>query len=101
MVTIQEKQGDKMKKVNLAHLRERSRTGGWINFVVFDAKSTTNNNDQLLHQLTAKARGAGLKADQSALAYNKNGRIEFYGTKNLVQYLSKLGLPQWTHTIDV
>jgi len=90
-----------MKKINLAHLRERSTTGGWINFVVFDAKSTTNNNDQLLYQLTAKARAAGLKIDQSALAYTKNGHIEFYGTKNLVQYLSKLGLPQWTHTIDI
>lgn len=88
-------------KVNIAHLRERSTTGGWINFVVFDAKSTTNNNSQLLAQLTSKARGAGLKVDQSALAYPKNGRIEFFGTKNLVQYLSKIGLPQWTHTIDV
>jgi hypothetical protein len=90
-----------MNKINLAHLRERSTTGGWINFVVFDAKSTTNNNDQLLSQLTAKARTAGLKIDQSALAYRKNGHVEFYGNKNLVQYLSKLGLPQWTHTIDI
>ncbi|MCK5535452.1 MAG: hypothetical protein KAI79_01430 [Bacteroidales bacterium] len=90
-----------MRKVSLAHIRERSTTGGWINFVVFDAKSTTNNNNQLLHQLTVKARSSGLKVDQSALAYNKNGRIEFYGTKNLVQHLSKLRLPQWTHTIDV
>lgn len=90
-----------MKKVNLAHIRERSTTGGWIDFIVFDAKSTTNNNTQLLSQLTSKARASGLKADKSALAYNKNGRIEFFGTKDLVQYLAKSGLPQWTHTIDV
>jgi len=28
-------------------------------------------------------------------------RLEFYGTKDLVQYLSKSGLPQWTHSINV
>ncbi len=90
-----------MKKINLAHIRERSTTGRWIDFVVFDAKSTTNSNNQLLFQLTAKARSAGLKVNQSALVYKKNGRTEFYGDKNLVQYLSNSGLPQWTHTIDV
>jgi len=90
-----------MKKVNLAHIRERSTSGGWINFIVFDAKSTTNRNDELLIQLTNQARAFGLAVDKSALAYNKNNRLEFYGTKDLVQYLSKSGLPQWTHTIDV
>ena len=88
-------------KVNLAHIRERSTSGSWINFVVFDAKSTSNNNSQLLSQLTSKARASGLKVDKSALAYSKYGRLEFYGTKDLVQYLSKSGLPSWTHTIDV
>ena len=87
-------------KVNLAHIRERSTNGSWIDFVVFDAKSTTNNNSQLLSQLSSKARASGLKVDKSALAYNKHGRLEFYGTKDLVQYLSKSGLPSWTHTID-
>jgi len=100
MVTTHERQGVKMK-VSLAHIRERSTTGSWINFVVFDAKSTTNNNNKLLAQLTTKARNSGLKVDKSALAYRKNGRLEFYGTKDLVQYLSRSGLPQWTHTIDV
>ena len=90
-----------MTKVSLAHVKERSTTGNWINFVVFDAKSTTNNNDKLLTQLTSRARASGLKVDKSALAYNKHGRLEFYGTKDLVQYLSNNGLPQWTHTIDV
>ncbi len=90
-------------KINLAHLRERSTLGGWINFVVFDAKSTTGDsgNAMLLEQLTAKARTSGLRVDQSALAYSQNGKVRFYGTKTLVDYLSHSGLPGWTHAIDV
>lgn len=90
-------------KINLAHVRERSTSGGWINFAVFEAKSTSNTdsaNAGVLAQLTAKARHAGLKIDQSALAFVENGRIKFYGSKNLVEYLSRGGLPQWTHSID-
>lgn len=88
-------------KVNMAHLRERSTTGGWINFAVFDAKSTTGDNAALLHQLTIAARSNGLQVDQSALVFKSGGRIQFYGDKNLVSYLSKSGIPQWTHTIDI
>lgn len=90
-------------KINLAHLREHSTSGGWINFAVFDAKSSSGDsgNATLLAQLTAKARVSGLKVDQSALAYSDNGQIRFYGTKTLVDYLARSGVPNWTHTIDV
>lgn len=88
-------------KINMAHLRERSTTGGWINFAIFDAKATTGDNAGLLHQLTRAARANGLQVDQSALAFQSGGRIQFYGDKNLVSYLSKGWIPQWTHTIDV
>ena len=43
---------------------------------------------------------AGYKIDQSALAFVEDGRLRFYGTENLVEFLSKNGLPQWTHWID-
>lgn len=91
-------------KINVAHLRERSTSGGWIDFAVFDARSRSGNNSdnsELLAQLTAQARVAGLKIDQSALAYSQNGRIKFYGSKNLVDYLSRKGIPHWTHEIDM
>ena len=26
-------------RINLAHLRERAASGGWVNFAVFDARS--------------------------------------------------------------
>lgn len=90
-------------RINLAHIRERSTSGGWIDFAVFDARSssgTDSDNAALLAQLTAKARASGLTVDQSALAYDEAGRIRFYGTKHLVDYLSRSGLPQWTHQID-
>jgi len=91
-------------KINLAHIREKSTSGGWIDFAVFDAKSTSGTNSDnavLLADLTAKARTSGLKIDQSALAFKQAGQIRFYGDKNLVDYLSRNGVPRWTHKIDV
>lgn len=87
-------------KINMAYLKGRSTSGGWINFAVFDAKSTNGDNDGLLHQLTQAARAVGLQVDQSALAYKSGGRIQFYGDKSLVAFLSKSWVPQWTHKID-
>lgn len=87
-------------KINMAHLRERAVGGGWVNFAVFDAKSSAGDNDSLLFQLTAKARASGLMIDQSALAYSSGGRIRFHGSPKLVDYLAKGWRPVWTHTID-
>lgn len=89
--------------VKLAHLRERAHSGGWINFAVFEARSssgTRDDNARLLAQLTARARSANLQVDQSALAFVSGGRVQFFGSPPLVEYLSKSGLPGWTHTID-
>lgn len=90
-------------KVNFAHIRERAQNGGWINVAVFDARSssgTRDANSRLLAQLTAKARGANLRVDQAALAFTSNGRLQFFGTPPLVDFLSRSGLPRWTHSLD-
>lgn len=90
-------------KINVAHLRERSTSGGWIDFAVFDAKSSSggnSGNEALLQELTQKAKVAGLKVDQSALTYRQGGRIRYFGSKILVDYLSRRGIPRWTHKID-
>lgn len=87
-------------KINMAHLRDKATNGGWIDFAIFDARSnsgTNQDNAELLEQLTFKARNSGLKIDKSALAYMQNRRVVFYGTPDLVEYLSKIGLPKWTH----
>lgn len=90
-------------KVNFAHLRERAQAGGWINFAVFDARSssgTSADNSKLLAQLTVRAR-ATLRVDQAALAFTNAGRLQFFGSPPLVEYLSRSGLPGWTHHIEV
>ncbi|WP_102662719.1 hypothetical protein [Herbaspirillum sp. BH-1] len=91
-------------KVNFAHLRERAQNGGWINFAVFEARSssgTQNDNSRLLAELTAKARNANLRIDQAALAFISGGRLQFFGSSPLVNFLSRSGLPGWTHSLDV
>lgn len=91
-------------RINFAHIRERSTSGGWIDFAVFDAKSTTgldSDNAKLLVQLTLQAQALALKIDKAALVYEQNGQIRFYGTKDLVDYLTNSGIPQWTHYLDV
>ena len=91
-------------RINFAHLREHAASGGWINFAVFDAHSTAGTdpeNAKVLASLTAKARSAGYRVDQAALAFLRGGRTTFYGTKTLVQYLSRMGVPHWTHVMDV
>jgi hypothetical protein len=91
-------------KINVAHIRAPAASGGSIDFAVFDAKSTSSGdaaNNLLLQQLTLKARVSGMKIDQSALAYTHNGRLQFFGSKSLVEHLSRSGLPSWTHSINV
>jgi hypothetical protein len=90
-------------RINFAHLRERSTTGNPIDFAVFAARATSGTQQgkaNVLAELTLKARNAGYKVDQSALAFEENGRNCFYGDKPLVEYLSRCGVPRWTHWID-
>lgn len=91
-------------RINFAHLRDRSTNGGWIDFAVFDADATSHRNQDrngLLRRLAMTARSQGLKVDKAALAYEENGQIIFYGAEDLVDYLSRMGLPQWTHYLDI
>jgi len=91
-----------MPRISFAHLRERSTTGGWIDFAVFDAKPTiSSERDSVLYRLTTAARQNGLKVDKSALVFRENGRNTFYGDKELVAYLSKRGVLRWTHHLDI
>lgn len=91
-------------KINFAHIRHPSTSGGNIDFAVFEARASSNTatgNQTILNQLTVAARSAGHKIDQPAIAFSENGRLKFFGDKNLIDFLSKSGLPRWTHSIDI
>lgn len=92
-------------RVNMAHLRERAVSGGFINFAVFETRSRTGSqtdNANLLAQLVAKAEAEGLAIDQAALAFKSNGRIQFFGTPSLTKYLStNWHAVRWTHSLDI
>ncbi len=91
-------------RIHFAHIRHPSTTGTPINFAVFGARSnsgTDRDNSAFLSQLTAEARAHQLQVDQSALAYEENGQLRFYGDRHLVDFLSKNGLPRWTNFLDL
>jgi len=91
-------------QINFAHLRAPAANGGDINFAVFGANSNSNTDaarSSVLANLTMRARSSGLRVDQSALAYTENGRNKFFGDKNLVDHLSRSGIPRWTHKLPV
>jgi hypothetical protein len=92
-----------MPTFELAHIRERTVNGQYIDFAVFNANSadhTDSGRSNVLTELTMRARGAGLNVDASALAYEENGRTRFYGSKNVVDYLANSGLPRWNRTLS-
>jgi hypothetical protein len=72
-----------------------------VDFAVFNALSTTGDNAGLLDELTFRVRNTGCKVDQSALAFKEGGRIKFYGTPTLVDFLSKNGVPQCNKVLEV
>jgi hypothetical protein len=86
-------------KINLAHLHHQG-----IDFAVFAADASVSSNparDELLSDLVIAARQRGLKIDKAALAFRSGGRTTFFGTPDLVRFLSKLGMPRWTHSITI
>jgi hypothetical protein len=87
-------------RIDMAHLQAQG-----ISFALFaaDANNRTNGARQvLLGQLVAKARRSGLRVDKATLAFQESGRTTFFGTPDLVKYLSSRGgVSTWTHTLDV
>lgn len=91
-------------RINFAHIRAKSASGGPIDFAVFEDCSvhhTDSGNARILAELTGKARLAGHSIDQSSLAYMDHGRVKLYGSKRLAEHLAGAGLLRWTHSIDV
>lgn len=83
--------------IPVAHLQEQG-----IHFAVFDADARSGSSAgraALLARLTAMARTQGLRVEKSALAFVESGRLTYYGTPDLVKFLSNNGVPRWTHVL--
>jgi len=84
-------------KIRLAHIRTQG-----IDFAVFGADAASHLNrdrESLLTELISMARMKGLKVDKAALAFQQGVRTSYYGTPDLVRFLSKNGVRRWTHTL--
>lgn len=86
-------------QIELAFIHEQG-----IDFVVFNADArihTRQARQELLDDLTRRARAQNWNVDKSALAFMEHGRLTFFGTPDLVRFLSASGLPRWTHVLPV
>lgn len=86
-------------RIDFAHLRIQG-----VDVAIFSADAinrTDTARASLLQELTWKARASGLKIDKSALAYRRGRNTEYYGTLDLVRFLSNSGVSRWTHQISV
>lgn len=92
-------------EVQLAHFRQQTATGQFVDFAIFDAKTESGSEEdnlELLNGLILKAiELENLKIDQAALMFEKNGEVRFYGSNDLVNYISKVGFKKWTHTLKL
>lgn len=86
-------------RIDMAHLQAQG-----ISFAVFAADAndrTSAGRQRLLGLLVAKARRNSLRVDKAALAFQEAGRTTYFGTPDLVRYLSSTGVRRWTHAIDI
>ncbi len=86
-------------RIDVAHLQTQG-----ISFAVFAADARTGSGDDrqaLLNDLARRARRNGMRVDKAALAFEECGRRTYFGTPDLVTYLSSHGVSRWTHTLEV
>jgi hypothetical protein len=71
--------------IDLSHYRV-----GGVDIAIFDADAqsrTRRDRQQVLADLTAKARLANLHVDRSVLKFVENGQVTYFGDRDLVQHL--------------
>ncbi|MGA1742360.1 MAG: hypothetical protein ACO4AC_09410 [Pseudohongiellaceae bacterium] len=92
-------------KINVGHFRQETSDGDFIDFAVFSAKSesgTEKDNLELLNYLVRETvKQKNLKIDRAALVFDKGEEIRFYGSQDLVKFLSKHGFPKWNVVLEL
>ena len=86
--------------IRMAHINIQG-----VNCAVFaaDAPSRTpQDRHALLGRLVMAARMQRLRVEKAALAYQAGGRMRFFGTRDLANYLASAGgVRRWTHTLTL
>ena len=86
--------------IDFAHVRI-----GSASVAIFDADAqdrTHHGRQQVLADLTARARMNKLRVDRSVLVFTQNGRQMYFGDPDLVRYLSQSSIVlRWTHRLTV
>lgn len=73
-----------------------------VSCLIFAADTVTKSDSarrEALVRLQVMARANGMIATKSALATTQNGRAYYFGSPDLVRYLSINGVPRWTHKL--
>ena len=86
-------------QINVAHVNIQGQ-----NCLICEANAkdhTDSTRSTLLAQLTAAARAQNLRVEKSALAFSEHGRLQFYGSRDLVGFLANNSLPRWTHKLTI
>jgi len=86
--------------INFAHVRIGSAS---VAIFDADAKNQTNSGrEQVLADLTARARLNNLRVDRSVLVFTQNGQQIYFGDPDLVRHLSRSPIAlHWTHRLTV
>ena len=90
-------------RIEFAHVALPGNGGRNVNVAVFcgrSASGSTNDNAEVLARWTIKARAKGLNIEKSALAFEQSGRIRYQGSRDLVEYLARRGVPPRNHVLD-
>lgn len=92
-------------EINLAHYRQKTATGDYVNFAIFDAVAESDSEKDKLELLNGLVKLTielkKLKIDQAVIAFYKDDELRLYGSNDLIKYLSRSGLPEWTHTLEL
>ena len=89
-------------KLNYAILKDPASDK--LSNVVFQVNSPRGLERQqmeLLRQLMMYVSRRGLNVNQAVLAFQEGEELKFFGSRNLVDHLTKNGLPPWTHSLKL
>lgn len=90
--------------INFAYFRRHTTKRRWTNvaiFVVTKAHQFNSSPYRVLKELAALAKRENMHIDQSLLVVSVDGRKYLYGDNCLVDMVSEIGIPRFTHTLSV